>query len=284
MKSLDQEKLLLEIYRDVGQPIARPIGNTLGALVEGIVGVDVNKKRFEWLRANLLTKLAVKLNKKLREGRQINEEPRFNVALPILEALSLTDNEVLSDMFSELLAKELTIEESKGILPAFVQILKSLTPDEARILRLLSKGIVIDQKYILEKAKPSNGYIKLMPFVKVSWVQKDSESGEVSGGIILKNYSPPLYRLEVIHENIPAYIDNLISLGVITTSLDNSLMGVFTGGSIALLDYAIYIEDQPSYQEIISACKAKPGRDIELEHGHGKLTDFGYKFLDACGY
>ena len=34
-------------------------------------------------------------------------EPRFNIALPILEALSLIENEVLADMFSELLAIDL---------------------------------------------------------------------------------------------------------------------------------------------------------------------------------
>ena len=286
MNPLDKDKLLVEIYKDVAQPMARTMGGTLNFLVDFLIGVETNKKRIELLKQNLPDMIG-RLSKKLEKGHQINEKPRLNIALPILESLSLIEDRTITDMFGELLAKELTVEESQGILPVFVHILKNITSDEAKILSLFKQGIVIDQKHILEQAKPTHGRVSIMPFTKIAWVEKNEKTGQKTGNIILKNYSPPLYELDIIHNNLPAYIDNLISLGIIATSLDNSLSSIITGGTIPILDYDAYVGDQSSYQGIIKLYENTQSKGvkptIELDHGNGQLTDFGRKFLQACG-
>ena len=68
------------------------------------------------------------------EERRIS--PDLTIAGPAVEALRFTgDQPELRDMFANLLAVSIDVETAKNAHPAFVEIIKQLTPDEARILK-----------------------------------------------------------------------------------------------------------------------------------------------------
>jgi len=65
------------------------------------------------------------------------QDPAPHVVVPALMAVSYTQSEELRAMFAALLAKSMDSATAEDVHPAFVDVIKQLTPDEARILKAL---------------------------------------------------------------------------------------------------------------------------------------------------
>lgn len=84
--------------------------------------------------------------------------PEAYVAVPAIQAISYSmDSNELRDMFANLLASSINLDIKNAVHPSFVEIIKQLSPDEARILRhFKSQGLNEISKCKLRYQKKSN--------------------------------------------------------------------------------------------------------------------------------
>ena len=260
-----------ELYKDLAKPVATPVGETLGVVCSYLIGVETNKKRLEYLKKNARAFISY-LGNKLSNGKTLNGNPRLNISVPTLEAMSLTEDENVNEMFSELLAKEFTKEESGKVMPVFVDIVKNLTADEAKILNHINAGIRIHRKYLssnTQKTLSSSHLIsRKIPFVQI----KSQKETEQTYQILQHAYTPCFDNISMRHpENLYIYLNNLKRCGIIDT---------YTEGYLADIDYDKLFEEQ---QRIKNTRKklSDEGKKIVLERRYINFSDFGEAFMKA---
>ena len=119
----------------LGRFVARIIGGALeeagGMLTDNVrfrraVRALRLEKRFEEIRAEMSIDAAVKpLN--------------MNIALPLIEAASLQEDDELQDMFAHLLVNGTNPDSGTQVQRSYVSILQDLTPLSAKLLDMLCK-------------------------------------------------------------------------------------------------------------------------------------------------
>jgi hypothetical protein len=68
------------------------------------------------------------------------ESPNPRVAVPAMQALVYSmDDELIREMFANLLAADMNAEKKEDVHPAFVELIKEMTPADARILKICSE-------------------------------------------------------------------------------------------------------------------------------------------------
>lgn len=196
---LEQTKgVAIEVYKDAVSPIVKPIGEILGFLPRTIKLALSGWEKWiingeESLR---LTAEAIKEKvKKIPEEKLVEPEPY--VAIPTIQQISYCQNsEELRDLYANLLTASMNTDTKWQVHPAFVDIIKQITPDEARIIKCLP-----------------NFKNSFMPVVDVKLLDK----GEASKGhqILVTNFTT--IGLDVIEKkaNICSYIDNLLRLNIL---------------------------------------------------------------------
>jgi hypothetical protein len=114
----------VENISDIVNKLAGPLSEEVGMLFGDKVRVYRVKN---WIRTTLKTE------RLLREaGLSPNAVPP-RLFLPIMEASSVEENELLQDMWAGLLAT--ASQETDDISPSFIETMKQLTPNEARFLQ-----------------------------------------------------------------------------------------------------------------------------------------------------
>jgi hypothetical protein len=186
------------IYQDALQPAVKEVGTALQMVAKtvhiALAPVSALVWGFEQIKEFVSTKVAEKLRHVPPENIAT---PKPNVAGPALESLKYTGHEeTLRDMYANLLAASMDTRTAAGAHPAFVEIIKQLTPDEARLLQLFSAPrplplIDVRYEYKTPTATKSGGQDVLVHFSLLGW-----EAG------------CELPRLT------PAYIDNICRLGL----------------------------------------------------------------------
>ncbi len=130
-----------EVYTDVAKPTLKSVGNIISLPFKAIDAaltplkkwIDTKNYNYEQTRQLLAEKL-----KNVEEEKII--EPEAYVAVPALQQLSYSyDSKDLREMYANLLASSMNLEKKKFVHPAFVDIIKQLTPDEAKLLKFVSK-------------------------------------------------------------------------------------------------------------------------------------------------
>ena len=125
------------IYEDMVQPVAKQLGKSLETVGKAInvalAPVGILVWGYDKCQDFIQTKVADRL-KDVPPEDIITPKP--NIAGPAIEALRYTGHEEsLSDMYANLLASAMDKSTADGAHPAFVEIIKQLTPDEAKIGR-----------------------------------------------------------------------------------------------------------------------------------------------------
>ena len=121
-------------------------------------------------------------------------EPEPYVAIPAMQQLSYcVNNEELRELYANLLVSSMNADKKWQVHPAFVDIIKQLTPDEAKLL-----------KHFLPT--PMQNY----PLMDV---RLENQRGE--GNVYYLNFTD--FSLDVldIPTNIGLYIDNFVRLKII---------------------------------------------------------------------
>ncbi len=253
---LDQTKgVAVEAYKDVVRPVVKPIGEILGFLPRTL---KLTLSGWEkWLingeESLRLTAEAIKEKvKKIPEDKLV--EPELYVAIPAIQQISYCQNsEVLRDLYANLLASSMNADKKWQVHPSFVDIIKQITPDEAKIIKSLN-----NQKNVF------------MPAIDVKLTHKNSSNSGYQ--ILVTNFTT--VGLDIIEnkENICSYIDNLIRLKILEIP-----------PTYYLTDNKLYIplEQSPILEKLIPQ-EYKQVFNIGYKHKVIGITNYGLLFKQIC--
>lgn len=123
--------------------------------------------------------------------------PEPYVAVPALQALSYSmDNEVLKELYANLLAKAMYLETKLLVHPSFVEIIKQMSPTDALLLKEISQIILLPTLVIMKKTDENHGEIKISTIIT------------------------ELKLAGVSYQNIEISTSNLDRLGLINATID----------------------------------------------------------------
>lgn len=186
-------------YDDIAHPTAHAIGQIV-SFIPRTVKVWLGK----WEKWILNGEYAIKETEKLLEEKlkHISEdkivEPEPYVAVPAIQQLSYSlDSKELRELYANLLASSMNADKKSEVHPAFVDIIKQLSPDEAKLLRFLSYQPVIPLVENRQKSSDGKGYTVLEKYHL-----------SISNGVL------------EIPQNKPVYIENLMRLQLIEIPAD----------------------------------------------------------------
>ena len=239
-------------YDDLVHPTAKSIGNTL-SLLPRTIGIWFSGWE-KWIingeESIRLTAKAVK-----EKAEKISEEkltrPELYVAVPAIQQLSYCyDSMELRELYANLLVSSMNIDTKNSVHPSFVYIIKQLTPDEAKLLKIISEGKGVFPLIDLHiNAPENNGYnIKIRYF------------SNISEGVC--DYP----------ELISSYIDNFVRLGIIEIlPFEN------------LTNEALYtpLENHPKIRKIMEEPLSE-GYYYETIRRVFRVTALGWNFIKTC--
>lgn len=245
------ESVLEKGYDDLVHPSAKSLGNTLSFLPRTI-GVWLGK----WEKWIINGEESIKLTMEAMSEKvsKIPEEkltePEPYVAVPAIQQLSYCYNsEELREMYANLLVSSMNIDTKWNVHPSFVDIIRQLTPDEAKLLKYLSshpEQPMIDVRHHLAN---DGGYIEVIRgFTNISEGICDNVNG------------------------IYAYLDNFERLKFIEIP-----EGVY------LSDDMLYtpLENHPLIKQVMN--RALPeGERMEIRKKKFYVSTFGKEFMKTC--
>ena len=249
------KEIAKNVYDDAGKSVVKPTGELLGLLPRAIKAALSSVEK--WVLQKEYNVAATKklLEEKLKDiPPELIEAPEPHIAVPAMQYISYCmDNEELREMYANLLANSMNKVVRNGVHPGFVEIIKQLSPDEAKIL-----------KYI--------GQHQIIPTITLRYVKKDG------GGIdIIKDFSNVGEIVGCENEiDVAKYFDNLSRLGLVIRS----------GGLSSLTDKALY---EPLKTHKLIAQQAIKDKAIErgferikFNEGFVRISSYGESFCDIC--
>lgn len=182
--------------------------------------------------------------------------PKPNVAGPALEALRYTGHEsALSDLYANLLATSMDSSTAHGAHPAFVEIIKQLTPDEAKLVALFVSD-------------------RMLPLINLRWEFNPNTDCRSGGKTILTSFSHLGREVGCEFEHMtPTYIDNLCRLGL--TEIPE-MSEYTTKGAYDSLD------NDPTIKALIEGISKNDTIHHVIEHKYLRATELGKQFANTC--
>lgn len=244
------------IYQDAVQPAAKQVGKSLETVGKAVNAALTPVEAFVWGVEQIREFVRVSVTSRLKDvAPEDIQEPAANIAVPAIEALRYTGpDEDLRELYANLLAASMNKNTSSNTHPSFVEIIKNLTSDEAKLL-VYFKDHGAQQPYVnivKEFDGRGEGYIHLNRRVSLIANKAGCED----------KYS------------VGRYLENLDRLGLIQ------------------LQDGVYLTDAEPYAEIendpvVSAEKERheqglSGAKIEFQKGLAEVTHFGRAFINAC--
>lgn len=255
-----------KIYDDLVHPSAKEIGEIVAIAPEA-----VNKLIREfpgWAYEN--GKAYVKIFEQVVMGKvkKIPNEklvrPSLNTIIPAVQANSYNESEILREMYANLVAKSMDADYHRKVHPAYVEILKQLSPYEALFLK--------EPKFLLQ-ATPicTVNYQKSSDFKNVQGWNLHPENiirDEDIGFTVVHYYNPHLFQKYGEYQRM---IDNFIRLHLIEIPEDK-----FLSGKDAYADF--YLDD------VMKKIHVSLREGYELSHIPGVIlpTVLGRDFYKIC--
>ena len=241
-----------DVYQDTFALVAKQIGKGLetgGRLVNAILTpIEIVCDLVEFGKS----KFAESFNQKAKEipEDRIQEVPPL-ISMPILQNAILVDNEPdLREMYATLLANAMDSESADNAHPAFAEIIRQMTPDEARIFKFLANEPVY-------------------PVVSATAL----DTADNSRMTLVQNLTCfPDSVVAQKEQNIPDYIDNLKRLNLIEVryQIKTRQPGAYDGIlECATFKACVRISEQMKKQLI-------------WENGIISYSHFGKSFYNAC--
>lgn len=239
-------------FKEAGRELAKIAKTgvkTVSVLMSPLSGIVWGYEKIsEWVTNDVEQKLkTVPLN------QRVSPDPQ--VAGPALEALKYAGNKIeLRDAFANLLANSMDTTTADNCHPAFVEILKQITPDEAKILKTF--------KAPTEK----------FPILEVRLHDGPNRNGNYH--ITFSSFTDIGFKAGCLHpETIDSSIDNLCRLEICRIPV-----GLSVGNSNkeyeALENHAIILEH-------VNSAKAAR-KSISFDRRGLGLTAFGQLFWALC--
>ena len=249
------EAIAQDVYTDLAKPAATATGEVIGLVPRAIKAALMPLEKWVAEREYNLAMTKKLLEEKLKNIPPENiVQPDAYVAVPAIQYISYCmDNEELRNIYANLLANSMNKVVKNCIHPGYVEIIKQLSPDEAKIL-----------KYMYPDSKIPTLGIKIMDGANYIEIVRDFTT-------VMK-----LAECEITGESRP-YIDNLVRLGLIEKS---------HGDSFA--DKKIYepLKNDPhisNLEEFAEMWGEKIGYPtVKYDEGFIELTEYGKGFCFVC--
>lgn len=246
------KEVAVPLYKDVVHPVAQEVGKALKT-IGGVINVALSPISlmvygFEKIQGQLQNRLEKRLSMVLPENIV---SPPLQIVGPLIEKYKyIYDNENLSEMFINLLAKSMDKDTIEKAHPSFVNIISELSSDEAKLIKHIY-GKEVLPKLDVKLELPVGGYKYI-----------------ITNFSLLGNDANLAYP-----ELTPSYLNNLERLNIIYCS-SGGLQETYTDKNC----YKLLKENK-----LIQDIQQKFGTQgkIELMEGVIRITDFGGMFIEA---
>ena len=240
------------ICQDAVQPAAKEVGKALETVTKAInvalAPISAMVWGYDEIKGFVESRVAEKLKNVPQEQIQT---PSPLVAGPLLEALRYAGHEkTLRELYANLLANSIDSETVQNAHPSFIEILKNISPDEAKIMKL----------YATENMQP---LIDIKANIQPTGFR-----------ILSRNFSFIGQKANCEHvELTPNYLNNLCRLGLLEIPHDCYIIAK---------DIYEELESDKQLDEIKQHIEATDGLSIGFNRKEIGLTDLGSQFCLAC--
>ena len=158
----------------------------------------------------------------------------------------------LQELFANLLSASMDKETSSFVHPSFVEAIKQMTPDEAKLMRFFSKEASLPIISIRNDKKDSSGGRSHLRYLSVLGEKADCQNPALT----------------------PVLIDNLIRLGFI----EIPIIG------FSYTDKSLYdeIKNHPQVLKVMEELNNIPDRKGTIIEQSIQVTDIGRLFIKVC--
>lgn len=248
-KTVAGDKTLLQmIYKDLAQPGVQQVGTALGTVL-GLGNTFLLPFRLLTERAS-----AAFLNHMERYRESLKDVPADDicpvapeVGVPILERLTYVTDDVIAEMFVQLLSSASQVTHADEVHPAFIHIIDNMSPDEAKLLRAIST-----YRYNI--------------FGTYQVVPPGSETVLEQGKYFLSPVIMDAARL-AYPDNAPVYVENLKRLGILESFFDAKPEKHFTDEVAGIQGAAAQVIAQAPLQNVPGALQWHFGLIVYSEFG-----------------
>lgn len=281
-KDLGVSEIIPKVYEDGLSPAVKELGKGLKTVAQSINIALAPVKGVVWSYEKIESFLKEKLEEKLKD---VNPEdivpPPINIAGPTIEALRFaTASEELSEMFANLLGTSMDNKEKDKAHPAYIELIKQLSSEEARFLKKFYTNEVQNKVYNLIQLSTTdtettyfiiNRFIgdtaRLISIIQHTHEESPLELASNKINSILENNESPLSESSFL---------NLVRLGifhVVTVNNDNDADELLPGESPRTNELPSFMS---KYQ---FKYKGNTSKKLETKLF---LTNFGNTFLNIC--
>ncbi|MFJ3447417.1 DUF4393 domain-containing protein [Pseudomonas sichuanensis] len=248
----------IPIYQDLAQPAVKQVGKALETIGKAINLALAPVGALVWGYEKCQDFISTKVADRLKEVPPEDIiTPKPNVAGPAIEALRYTGHEEqLSDLYANLLASAMDKKTASGAHPAFVEIIKQLTPDEAKVVTLF-RGV------------------RAFPLLNVRESHKDDPEQKKGGRDVLSHFSLLGEEAGVEFVSmVPAYLDNLCRLGLIE----------YLPAGIVYTAANSYepLETHATVLAVKQSIEVNPVMECEMHRTGFRITELGKQFAKIC--
>lgn len=239
------------LYDDGLKPTVQGTGKVIALVPQAIYAALKPLRKWIAYQEYNVSETEKLLEQKLQNVKPENiVEPEPYVAVPALQSIAYSmSSDSLRDLYANLLAASMTRDKKWSVHPSYVEIIRQLSPDEAKLLKSF---VGKDTTY---------------PLIDINLYQSDDGYNP-----IVQNFTPIAEGVCEEPANIYAYLDNLSRLKIIDIPL-----GIFITNDEAykpLIDY-------PEIKKLM-ASSLPDGNTLKIEKHEFEITTFGKKFIDTC--
>jgi hypothetical protein len=241
------------IYQDAIQPAAKEVGKGLKVVAHAVNVALIPVEGLIWGVEQIRDFVRERVEKKLENVPPDEiQQPKPHIAVPAIDALRYTGSEdTLSELYANLLATSMDRATAYRAHPGFVDMIKNMCPDEARIMKWLAVDEACPLVNIKSVSNKDRSYMVTHRYVSLLGVDAGCEHVPLT----------------------PNYIDNLERLGLVQID------------SMSILhDDEVYkrIEEFPQIKGIIEDLNKTEERKSEVQRIGLQVTDLGKQFIRSC--
>lgn len=242
------------IYQDTLQPAAKELGKALQTVAKSIHLALAPVAALVWGYEQIQQYLSETLARRLMHvptERIITPSPV--IAGPILEALRFVGTvEELRDLYANLLASSMDRSTASNTHPSFVEVIKNLSPDDARIIRLFASRLHY-------------------PVIDIRARTPVDRTGRYHYRLVVVNHSSLGELAKCERDATGTYLDNLCRLGLLHIQEDELTAKAYDG-----------IVDEKELEELRKEIEAEKDWEMQIVRKGVRITNFGINFLQSC--
>ena len=205
---------------------------------------------YEVISRELKNRLESRLNKTAPENIIA---PRLQIVGPLLDKYKYVhEDENLSEMYINLLASSMDKDTAQKAHPSFVNVISELSPDEARLLKVISREEILPKLDLKIKVDSGKGYIHAY-----------------SNFTLLGEKASLQYP-----DLTPTYLSNLERLNIINCGSGAIAVSYSNKENYKLLEESVLLKD------LLKKYDDQEGQ-LETSQGVINITDFGKLFISA---